>query len=156
MPGWERPEVGALGMAVETDPKQHSIIRVPILCFTHVLHICRQITWDLPDDVRPTTAVGLSDKSIADRQISKHSLCSAEGVSGRCQAMMRPKTPCVRAFIGDPRRPCASPPPSAAVSTVLAVIPAPSRAGAPSYPLQDRPEPPLRHGDFRHFVHAVR
>ena len=89
-----------------------------------------EITWDFPDGVRPTTAIGLSGKSIADREISKHSFCSAKGVSGRCQAMMPPKTPCVGAFIGDPGRPSASPPPSPGVSTVLAVIPAPSRAAA--------------------------
>ena len=64
---------------------------------------------DFPDGLRPTTAVGLSDDSIADRKISKHSLRSAEGVSGRCQAMMQPKTPCLGAFIGDPRRPSPSP-----------------------------------------------
>ena len=83
---------------------------------------------DFPDGLRPTTAVGLSDEYIANREISKHLSCSAEGVSGRCQAMMPPKTPCVGAFIGDLRRPSPLPPRPPAVSTVLAVIPAPSRA----------------------------
>ena len=36
---------------------------------------------DFPDGVGPTTAVGLSDDSIADREIGKHDFCSAQGVS---------------------------------------------------------------------------
>ena len=76
---------------------------------------------DFPDGLGPTTAIGLSDESTADREISKHLLCSAEGVSGRFHAVMASKTPCVGAFIGDPCRLSPSPPLSLAVSTVLAV-----------------------------------
>lgn len=46
---------------------------------------------DLPDNLRPATAVGLSGNSIVDREIGKNSFCSVEGLSGRCQAMMLPE-----------------------------------------------------------------
>ena len=46
---------------------------------------------DFPDDSQPTSAVGLSDDSITDREISKHSLCSMGGISGRFRAMMLPE-----------------------------------------------------------------
>jgi hypothetical protein len=39
---------------------------------------------DFPDGLWPMTAIGLSDEYIADREISKRSFCSVEGVSGRC------------------------------------------------------------------------
>ena len=76
----------------------------------------------------PTTAVGLCDDSILDREIGKHSFCSAEGVSGRFQAMLPPKAPCVGAFIGDPGRPSPLLPLSPAVWTGATVISAPAPA----------------------------
>ncbi len=44
-------------------------------------HLCGEIALcrDFPDGLWPTTAVGLSDEYIADREINKHFFCSAEG-----------------------------------------------------------------------------
>ena len=42
---------------------------------------------DLPDGLWPTTAVGLSNKSITDREIGKRGFCSAQGVPGRFRAV---------------------------------------------------------------------
>ena len=96
------------------------------ICLTRKIVLSR----DFPDGIWPTSAVGLSDDSTADREISKHSSCSVEGVSNRSQALMPPKTPSGGAFIAGRRRPSTLAPPSLAVSTVLAVIPAPSRVVA--------------------------
>ena len=85
---------------------------------------------DFPDGLQPTTTIGLSDDSNADPEIGKHLMCSMEGVSGGCQAMILTETPCVGVSIGDLRKPSPLPPPCLAVSTVPAVIPAPSRAVA--------------------------
>ena len=53
---------------------------------------------------RRAGTVGLSEKSIADRAISKRSCCSMTSSSGRLRAMMSPKAACVEAFIADRRR----------------------------------------------------
>jgi len=47
---------------------------------------------------RRAGTVGLFGKPIADREIGKHSFCSAEGVSGRCQAMIRPESIAMEPF----------------------------------------------------------
>jgi len=71
-----------------------------------MLSLVAAFTWDFPDGLWPTTVVALRDDPITDREIRKHFFCSVsvDGVSGRCQVMMRPNTPCVGTFAGDPRR----------------------------------------------------
>lgn len=56
---------------------------------------------EFPYGFSPTTAVSLSDDSITNRGISKHSFCSAEWLAGSVRAMLSAKMPCVRAFICD-------------------------------------------------------
>lgn len=46
-------------------------------------------TRDFPDVLRPATTVGLSDESIADREIGKRFSCSAQGAPGRLRAILR-------------------------------------------------------------------
>ncbi len=51
---------------------------------------------DFPDGLGPTTAIGLSDESTADREISKHFTGSMEGVSTRFRGAMPSETPFLR------------------------------------------------------------
>jgi hypothetical protein len=60
---------------------------------------------DFPDGLWPTTTEGLSGRSNAHAVISKHLICSMEGVSGGCQAVILAETPCVGVSIGDLREP---------------------------------------------------
>jgi hypothetical protein len=58
-----------------------------------------------PDGLRPTTAVGLFDKSIADPGIRKRFFCRMEGGSGCFRAMMSPKPALAEALIAGPHSP---------------------------------------------------
>ena len=67
---------------------------------------------DFPNGFRPTTAVGLSDDSIADCEVGKRVLCSTARLFGRFQAKLSRLPACVEAFIADPHRPSPLPTPS--------------------------------------------
>jgi hypothetical protein len=74
----------------------------PILLRTGIGRISSGVFRDSLDGLMPTTVVGLSDDSIRDPDISKHSLCSTAGGSSLFQAMMPPKAACAEAFSVDP------------------------------------------------------
>ena len=56
---------------------------------------------DSPDNLRPTTTVGLSDDSIPGPNIRKHFFSWIEGGSGRLRAMMSPKPTLAEALADD-------------------------------------------------------
>jgi hypothetical protein len=99
----------------------------------------RFLNRDFPDGVRPTTAVGLSDEFITDREIGKRIFCSVDEVSSHLGAEVLPTTAAGRASVAGRDRPSPSPPCPPAVSPVVGLIAAPSQAGvavesAPGWP----------------------
>ena len=74
----------------------------------------RDLTRDFPDAIRPTTAVGPPDESIADREISKRTLYWVEGVAEQDECTLSSHTR--RSVIHDARR-CLPTCPSAPAST---------------------------------------
>ena len=91
---------------------------------------CRLLNRDFPDDLWPTTTVGLSDGFIADRSIRKRLFCWMEGESGRFRIMMSLRPTLAEAFTANPHRHSPPPPRPPAVSSVAGVIGAPPQVGA--------------------------